>query len=169
MFISKINLIFNFSNSVSALFFRFSISPERRCKEMGVRFIKAAVVYFLIGLGVGIYMSSSQDLRFGSLHAHINLVGWVSMALFGVIYRFFPKASSHKLATIHLWLYNIGLPVFLFSLFMLLRSGSVKWEWGIIPSAFLIILAVICFLINVFTNVSESQESSISSTKNTSV
>lgn len=30
---------------------------------MGTRFFKMAVVYFLIGLGVGIYMSSSQDLR----------------------------------------------------------------------------------------------------------
>lgn len=136
---------------------------------MGVRFIKAAVVYFLIGLGVGIYMSSAQDLRFGSLHAHINLVGWASMALFGVIYHFFPKANNHMLAKVHFWLYNVGLPVFLFSLFMLLRSGSVKWEWGIIPSASLIILSVICFFINVFTNVSASEESTISSTKNTSM
>lgn len=134
---------------------------------MGVRFLKIAVVYFLIGLILGVYMSSSQDLRFGSLHAHINLLGWVSMALFGVIYHFFPKAADHVLAKWHFWLYNIGLPIFVIFLYLLLATRNTVWEWGIIPGAILIILAAICLLVNVFINVNVSSGAPLRKSKDT--
>ncbi|OUM88645.1 MAG: cytochrome-c oxidase [Bacillus thermozeamaize] len=124
---------------------------------MGVRFFKIAVIYFLIGLGVGLYMSSFQDLRFGSLHAHINLLGWVSMALFGVIYHLFPQAGNHALAKWHFWLYNIGVPLMMIFLFLLIATQNVAWELGIIPGAILVVLGAICLLVNVFKHVRSSK------------
>lgn len=136
---------------------------------MGSRFMKVAVVYFLIGLGLGIYMSSAQDLRWGSLHAHINLLGWVSTALFGVIYHLFPKAGHHPLAKWHFWLHNVALPFFIVFLFLLLLTHNVSWEAGIIPSASLIIIGAILLVVNVFMNVSASSDAPLRSSQKTTV
>lgn len=74
------------------------------------RWILVAVVYFVIGVGVGIAMGISSDHRLYGVHAHINLLGWVSMALIGLIYQAFPKAAAGRLAGAHFWLHNLGLP-----------------------------------------------------------
>ena len=39
-----------------------------------------------------------------SVHTHINLVGWASLALFGVIYRLYPELAASRLALVHFWL-----------------------------------------------------------------
>ncbi|MBE3553553.1 MAG: cytochrome-c oxidase [Thermicanus sp.] len=132
---------------------------------MGARFFKAAVIYFLIGLCFGVYMSSMQDFRFGSLHAHINLLGWASTALFGAIYSLYPRAGHHILAKWHFWLHNIGAPFFLLFLFFLLITGDVRFEWGIIPCAILIILGAVTLLVNVFMNVSDAKNETASNVR----
>jgi heme/copper-type cytochrome/quinol oxidase subunit 1 len=48
------------------------------------------------------------------IHAHINLLGWVSMLMFGVSYHILPRFSgkqlySDMLASLHFWFANIGL------------------------------------------------------------
>ncbi|MCM3729916.1 cytochrome-c oxidase [Neobacillus cucumis] len=83
---------------------------------MGKTFIKIAAVYFSIGVLVGMSMGIAHDFRLTSTHAHINLLGWVSTALFGIIYSIYPFAASTKLAKIHFWLHNIGLPVMVIGL-----------------------------------------------------
>ena len=41
-------------------------------------------------------------------HAHLNLVGWVSMALYALVYRQWPAAGQNRLALIHFWVANAG-------------------------------------------------------------
>ena len=78
---------------------------------MGKTFIKIAAVYFSIGVLLGMTMGMIHDFRLTSLHAHVNLLGWVSMAIFGIIYSIYPSVSTTKLAKTHFWLHNIGLPI----------------------------------------------------------
>ena len=49
------------------------------------RWFLAAVTYFVIGIGLGVYMGASGDHSLFPVHAHINLLGWVSMALIGLL------------------------------------------------------------------------------------
>ena len=49
-------------------------------------FLRIAVVYLLAGVSLGIFMGASGDHSMFPLHAHINLLGWVSMSLFGFFY-----------------------------------------------------------------------------------
>jgi cytochrome c oxidase cbb3-type subunit 1 len=47
-------------------------------------------------------------------HGHINLLGWVEMAIFGAIYYFVPRLVnrpiySMKLVKVHFWMHNVGL------------------------------------------------------------
>lgn len=84
---------------------------------MGKTLIKIAVVYFAIGVLLGMTMGIIHDFRLTSLHAHVNLLGWVSTAIFGVIYSIYPFVATTKLAKAHFWLHNLGLPVMMIGLF----------------------------------------------------
>ena len=41
----------------------------------------------LTGMGLGIRMGISQDFILSPAHAHLNLLGWVTMALYGLYHR----------------------------------------------------------------------------------
>src|SRR5437588_12990110 len=43
-------------------------------------FFALAPVYVLIGMSLGIYMGASEDHSLYPAHAHLNLIGWVTMA-----------------------------------------------------------------------------------------
>jgi hypothetical protein len=71
-------------------------------------FLRLAPLLALLGMGLGIVMGISQDHRFQTLHAHINLIGWVSMFLAGLYYRLVPAADG-RLAHWHFGLATLGL------------------------------------------------------------
>lgn len=77
------------------------------------RLLLIAFAYFVLGIGLGIYMGAAQDFRFTHVHAHLNLLGWVALALIALAYRAFPELERGALAQAHFWLHNLGLPVFM--------------------------------------------------------
>lgn len=80
-----------------------------------VWFIKCAMIYFLLAMLLGIILSVSGPVYpYMPIHVHFNLLGWMSMMVFGVGYHILPRFSgqplwSEKLSLWHLWLSNIGL------------------------------------------------------------
>lgn len=56
-------------------------------------FILAGAVYLVIGISFGIHMGATGDHTMAPLHAHINLLGFTLMAVFGVPYRVFPETG----------------------------------------------------------------------------
>ena len=65
---------------------------------MGSRLIKISAVYFVIGVILGLYMSIAHSYVLSSVHVHINLLGWVSLALAGIIYTLFPESCFNKIS-----------------------------------------------------------------------
>lgn len=120
--------------------------------RLGILFLKIAVIYFLIGVVMGLSMEILGDHRLSGAHAHINLVGWASMALFGVVYVLFPKSGETMLAKLHFWLHNISFPLFMLGLsFLLVGNTSLMFLLMIFPNV--LVLSVLLFVINVFKNV----------------
>ncbi len=117
---------------------------------MAQTFLKIAAIYFTVGVLLGMTMGIMQDFRLASVHAHFNLLGWVSMALFGVIYHFYPKAADTRLAKTHFWLHNIGLPVMQIGLAIEIVSGNSVLLPAVIVSSLLIVVGVVLFTINLF-------------------
>jgi len=120
----------------------------------GVVWIKAAVIYFIMGVGLGIYMGASGDHVLVPVHAHFNLLGWVSLALVGLIYRQFPVAGSHRLAKVQFWLHNAGLLAAMFLLTGVLR-GNTSLDPILGVASVVIGASVVLFAINVFQNIRE--------------
>ena len=77
-------------------------------KALPFWFFGVAVLLAIIGMGVGIYMGVSEDHTLAPAHAHNNLVGWVTMALYGTYYKLVPAAGRSRLAAVHFWLALVG-------------------------------------------------------------
>ena len=125
---------------------------------MGIRLLKIAAVYLVLGSFMGLYMGIAEKSTLHPVHAHLNLLGWASLALAGLIYVQFPEAAKTKLAHIHFWVHNLSLPVLMAALAMLLTGheafGPVV---GISATAMAAGLAV--FVTNVLLNVSAGERS----------
>jgi hypothetical protein len=119
---------------------------------MSIWMIRIAVIYFVLGVGLGIYMAAAHDFTQMPVHAHTNLLGWVGLALGGIVYRLWPRAAQTRLAKAHFVLYNAGLLITLFSLATLLH-GSPRAEPIVAFGSTLIGLGVLMFAINVLLNV----------------
>jgi cbb3-type cytochrome oxidase subunit 1 len=123
--------------------------------KVGKAYLKIAVVYFTIGVLAGLIMGIIHDFRFSSVHAHVNLLGWVSMALFGIIYHLYPNAANSKLAKTQFWLHNIGVPVMLGGIALQILGLSAALPPTIIGSI-VVVIGVILFTINVFKHVGKN-------------
>jgi hypothetical protein len=82
-------------------------------------FFKTAIVFLIVGIGMGLQMSISGTHNVIGAHAHTNLLGWVTMALFGGYYAVNPAKAELKLAKIHFWTYAGGVAVLVPSLYAL--------------------------------------------------
>ena len=119
---------------------------------MGIWFIRIAVVYVVIGVLLGMVMGITGKFTYADVHAHINLLGWATLALAGIIYTLFPAAGNNRLAIVHFWLQNIGLPIFVIGLLMLSGNDERGVPYAAVGSI-VAILGIIIFAANVWLNV----------------
>ena len=125
--------------------------PQPQFSRAGIIWLKLAVLYLILGISLGIAMGASQNFTLRPVHAHINLLGWTTMALAGLIYSVFPQAGESRLARLHFWLLNLALPVMMGALTMLLlgHAGAASvLAIAEIAGA----LAILAFAANLFLN-----------------
>lgn len=88
-------------------------------------FVYACIIYSIIGFSWGALMGGIAEFRHfvdhrmhGNLivraHTHVNLLGWVEMAIFAAVYYIVPRLVqrpifSIKLVKAHFWIHNVGL------------------------------------------------------------
>lgn len=65
-----------------------------------ITLITTGLLCLLVGEGVGIWMGINQDFTFAPAHAHLNLVGWVTLTLFGLAHRAYPTLAKSRLALV---------------------------------------------------------------------
>jgi hypothetical protein len=68
----------------------------------------AAVVFVIAGMIWGIIMGISEDHSAFPAHAHLNLLGFVLLFLFGIYYRLHPSLEWEKTAIAQIWVWIIG-------------------------------------------------------------
>ncbi|GLQ52798.1 hypothetical protein [Devosia nitrariae] len=107
-------------------------------------FFKTAIVFLVIGIGIGLMMAISQNHAVMGAHAHINLLGWVTSALFGGYYALNPAKAEGRLPMTHYAVYTIGVVVMTASLYMLL-SGNTAFETPVAIGSMITFLGVLIF------------------------
>lgn len=129
-------------------------------KKMALLWLKIAVIYLVIGVAYGIVLSASHQYQFRGIHAHINLLGWATLALAGMMYHLYPSAARSRLGYIHFWLHNAPLPVLLVSLHFYV-AGTAALEPVLALASVIIGLGILAFSANVLLNMRADQPAAL--------
>lgn len=76
-------------------------------EKWSLRLIRISAIFGLIGTILGSHMAGAGSYAFRPIHAHILLVGWLSMFAWGVFYRIY-KVRAKRLVAFHGWTAIIG-------------------------------------------------------------
>ena len=108
-------------------------------------FILIGLLYGTFGFAFGIWVGINERFEQAHLHAHINLIGFASMVMFGLLYRAFPALAQSKLAAVHFILFNLGAVVFLVGIPLALASARLLsgFLFGVRPADPLAFIAVV--------------------------
>src|SRR3989337_3902348 len=100
---------------------------------LGEKFLKTSLIYFVIGVTMGASLTlkpvhdfAIQSPLFAGAHSHINLLGWVSLAIIGGIHLLLKDKPLHseKLGNAGFWLLNAGIVV----MFILMLIAGYIWS-----------------------------------------
>lgn len=100
---------------------------------------RAAVIMVVAGMIWGIVMGISGDDSTFPAHAHLNLLGWVSLFLFGIYYHLHPAIDRDRLAFVQVWIWILA-TVVLTAGVALIYSGHAAGD-SIAAAGSLVILA----------------------------
>ena len=109
-------------------------------------FFIVAILAGLCGMGLGIQMGIAHDFTLMPVHAHVNLLGWASMFLYGLYYRAEPAAEGSGLAVIHFALAVAGLVLMTGGLTLMLQGNEALMPVTI-AGAFCAVAAMAVFLV----------------------
>jgi cbb3-type cytochrome oxidase subunit 1 len=114
-------------------------------RRIDLYFLLLATTSLLVGVTLGIWMGIVHDFQFAPAHAHLNLVGWVSLALFGLAYRAYPELGESRIAVAHFVLATVGAIMFPIGIALSIAGVTVAVA---IVGAFVWMGAVVLFLVN---------------------
>ncbi|WP_170440056.1 hypothetical protein [Ruegeria arenilitoris] len=69
--------------------------------RLPIFFLTTAAIFAVLGMLWGIQMSASHDHTLSPAHGHLNLIGFVALAVFGFYYALTPEAARSGLAKLH--------------------------------------------------------------------
>jgi len=111
-------------------------------------FFTTAALCVLIGMAWGIQMAATGDHSLSPAHAHLNLVGWVTMGLFGLYYHNVP-AAARGLAKVHFALAFLGVLAMVPGISIARTGGG---EGMAIIGSLLTIASMLVFFVTVIRN-----------------
>lgn len=106
----------------------------------------------MLGIAAGLQMAISGDHAAFPAHAHINLLGWVTSALFGGYYALNPAKAAWRMALVHYGLYTAGMIVMLPTLYVMLNRGMEQLEPVVAVGSLIVAAAVLIFALVVFSS-----------------
>jgi hypothetical protein len=119
-------------------------------------FFAFGVVAMLVGMSLGMHMGASGDFTLMPVHAHLNLLGFVVMAVYGTFYALV-KSFSEKLAWINFGFSAAGVLVMTPFLALMLSSGDESLEPFVAIGGALAMIGLITFGVSVFKEVTRAR------------
>ncbi|WP_166039621.1 hypothetical protein [Sphingosinicella sp. YJ22] len=112
-------------------------------QRIDIMFILLGALMLVCGVSMGIYMGIAHDFSLAPIHAHANLVGWVSLTLFGIVYRIFPELKERRMAATHLGFAAPAAIVFPFGIYLAIFA---EWPFLSIVAALAWMVGCLIFL-----------------------
>ena len=112
-------------------------------------FLRLGALSALVGMSLGVWMGANENFVLRPVHAHINLLGFASMMLFGLFYRSFPAAARGWMPTTHFVLSVLGFLILMPTLALMLLGKPIFLP-GMIASELALVGSMLLFVIIVF-------------------
>ena len=116
---------------------------------------RISVSFGLVGIILGIVMGVRQDFVLMPAHAHLNLLGFVTMFLSALYYRVVPEAAASGLARYQAIVSVAGAVVFPIGITCVLLGGHDRFEPVVVAGALTVFLGMALFAVIVFRTSSE--------------
>lgn len=113
-------------------------------------YIALALLMLLAGEAFGEWMARAHDHSAALVHSHLNVVGWASFALFGLIHKAYPELASSRLAFPQFLLATLGTISFVAGLWIIWAVGD---PLGAIVGSYGLMAATLLFAIMFFKHV----------------
>lgn len=117
--------------------------------RVSAAFFAAASVCLLIGMLWGMQMGATENFAMMPAHAHLNLVGWVTMALYGTFYALTPGTLCPRLAWANFGLSLAGVLLMIPFLALFLGSRDPSYVGGMIAGEVATVLGLLVFGVSV--------------------
>ena len=118
--------------------------------RVSAAFFGLGVVCLFIGMCMGAQMGASEDFTLMPAHAHLNLLGWVTMAIYGTFYALTHASLKPKLAWANFILAAVGVAAMIPSLALYLPAHDTKYIPGIIVGEIATVLSLLVFGVSVY-------------------
>ena len=118
--------------------------------RVSASFFTVGALCVLVGMFWGMHMGEANDFQLAPAHAHLNLLGWVTMALYGTFYALTAQTMSPRLAWTNFLLSVAGILVMIPSLAIFLATSNKDLIKVMVVGEVLSVLALLTFLISVF-------------------
>ncbi|WP_102261410.1 hypothetical protein [Mesobacillus jeotgali] len=76
--------------------------------KFDVVLLRLSAIYAFVGAFMGSHMAGAGDYAIRPVHAHILVVGWLSLFAFSSYYRSYAVPKTSKLASFHVWTAILG-------------------------------------------------------------
>lgn len=93
-------------------------------------FLLTGAAYLVVGIIFGGYMGATGDHTLMPIHAHINLLGFTLMTLFGLGYRLIPGLDEGLQPKLQFWLHQIGSLLLLLGLWAMMTGKVAETTIG---------------------------------------
>ena len=126
-----------------------------------VWYLRMSVIYFVAGavIGFAIILWPDKSGYYITTHAHLNLLGFMSMMIYGVGYHILPRFSgrhiySPAVMNVQFWIGNAGLIGMAVSWpFVSSGDGSSFFGFVLMISSLLALLSVVLFAFNMLKTI----------------
>jgi len=105
--------------------------------------LRAAAIYAVIGMAFGIHMGMSQDFSLVPAHAHLNVLGWLSVSVYGLVLARFPTVAASRLAQLQAVVAHLGIIVFIPGIAVAILSGHENEIFAIVGSLLVLLGAAL--------------------------
>lgn len=112
--------------------------------------IRISAVYALIGSLIGSDLAGRQDYALVPGHAHILVIGWLTLFAYGIFYYIFKDVSMKKTAKLQAWTGMAGGGLMPLSMLLYYKNKTDLTTFLFIFTASILLLAVILFVVLVF-------------------
>lgn len=116
---------------------------------LSIRFLLLGTVYGLIGMCLGMVMGAQENFTLAPVHAHLNLLGWVALTIYGIVYQVYPAMGKSKLACTQFYVANAGVLVLIPALATFLLGHKAVLPF-LIAGELLIFASLLLFAMNLW-------------------